>query len=194
MIGEIPGEGFEPPVTAEFGEARERGAFEGKALCLFVGDHLKAVFDAAQKDVGLAEILLRLRAHPVVGPKLAQHLERSRAAHLRAAPAKDELLRLHEELHLPDAAATELQVVAGHDNAVVAAHRVDLALHRVNVGDGGVVEILAPDERRELGEEALAELEIARRGPGLDQGRPLPVLAERLVIGVGAERRQGDRS
>ena len=95
---------------------------------------------------------------------------------------------MHEELDLTDAAAAELQVVAGHDDAVVAAHCMDLALHRVNVCDGGVVEILAPDERLELGQEALAELEIARRGPGLDQGRPLPVLAERLVVGVGAER------
>ena len=193
VMGEVPGEGFEPRIAAEFGEALKRRAFERKALGLFVGDHLQAMFDPAQKHVSLAQVLLRLRADPAVGSELGQHVKRARASHLRTAPAEDELLRLHEKLDLADAAAAELDVVAGHDDAVVAAHRMDLALHRVNVCDGGVVEILAPDEGRELGEEALSEFEIARRGPGLDQRGPLPVLADGLVIGVGADRRQGDR-
>ena len=157
VAGQVLGEGFEPPIAAEFGEARERRALEGQALRLLVGDHLQPVLDAAQKEVGLAQVLLRLGAHPVVGAELAQHVERARAAHLRTAAAEDQLLRLDEEFDLADAAAAELHVVAGHDDAVVAAHRVDLALHCMDVGDGGVVEILAPDERREVGKEAPAE-------------------------------------
>ena len=74
----------------------------------------------------------------------------------------------------------------GTVDLLVAAHGVNLPLHRMNVGDRRVVEIFAPDERRELGEEALAEREVAGDGPRLDHRRALPVLAERLVIGEGA--------
>ena len=90
--------------------------------------------------------------------ELLQHVERAGAPHLGAAAAKNELLGLDEKLDLADAAAPELHVVPGHDDLVVAAHGVDLALHRVDVGDRRIVEILAPDERLEVGEEALAEL------------------------------------
>ena len=82
----------------------------------------------------------------------------------RAPAAEDQLLRLHEELDLANAAAPELEVVAGDRDPLVAAHGVDLALHRMDVGDRGVVEILAPDERREIGEEA----------PRRARGRPPP--------------------
>ena len=96
----------------------------------------------------------RLGRHPFLGVEFAEHVERARAAHPRPAAAENELLRLDEELDLADAAAAELDVVARHDHPLVAAHGVDLALHRVDVGDRGVVEILAPDEGREVGEEA----------------------------------------
>ena len=157
VAGQVLREGFEPPIAAEFGEARERRALEGQALRLLVGDHLQPVLDAAQKEVGLAQVLLRPGADPVVGAELAQHVERARAAHLRTAAAEDQLLCLDEEFDLADAAAAELHVVAGHDDTVVAADRMNLALHCVYVGDGGVVEVLSPDERREVGKEALAE-------------------------------------
>ena len=65
-------------------------------------------------------------------------------------PAENQLLRLDEELDLADAAATQLEVVAGDGDPPPAAKSVDLPLHRMNVGDGGEVEILAPDERRQL--------------------------------------------
>ena len=193
MVGQVLGEGLEPRVAAELGEARELRALERQPLRLLVGDHLQAVLDAAQEEIGLAQVLDRLGADPAFGAEFGEHVERARAAHLRPAPAEDQLLRLDEELDLANAAAPELDVVAGHDDAVVAAHGVDLALHRVDVGDRGIVEIFAPDEGREVGEEALAELEIARGRPRLDQRRALPVLAERLVIGVGAGGRERDR-
>ena len=122
-----------------------------------------------------------------------QHVEGAPPAQGRAPAAEDELLRLHEELDLADAAASELDVVAGDGDLVVAAHRMDLPLHRVHVGDRGEVEILAPDERREILEEALAEGEVAGDGPRLDQRGPLPVLADRLVVGVGGGERDRDR-
>ena len=141
------------------------------------------MFESAQEDVGGGEIGDRLGGDPLLGVKLAEHVERARAAHRWAAAAEDELLGLDEELDLADAAAAELEVVARHGDVFVAARGVDLPLHRMDVGDRRVVEILAPDERRELGEEALAELEIAGGRPRLDHRRALPVLAERFVIG-----------
>ena len=125
--------------------------------------------------------------------QLPEHVERARAAHRWAAAAEDELLGLDEELDLADAAAAELEVVARHRHQLVAARGVNLPLHRMDVGDGGVIEILAPDERRELGEKARAEVEIAGGRPRLDHRRAFPVLAERLVISDCAGDRQRDR-
>ncbi len=160
---------------------------------LLVGDHLQAVLDHTQIDIGLGEILERVGADPVVGMQLAQHFQRARSPHLRPAAAEDELLGLDEELDFADAAAPELDVVAGHRDALVTLDGVDLALHRVDVGDRRVVEILAPDEGREIGEKTLPEREIAGDRARLDHRRALPILAERLVIGVGAGGRHGDR-
>ena len=125
--------------------------------------------------------------------KALEHVEGAGPAHLGTAAAEDELLGLDEELDLADAAAPELDVVAGYDDLLVAAYGVDLALHRVDVGDRRIVEILAPDERREVGEEPLAELEIARRRARLDERGALPVLADGFVIGIGAQSRERDR-
>ena len=188
MAGHVLHETVEPRVAAELGEAGERRLLERQPLGLLVLNHLQPVLDPAQEHVRPAEIVDRLGADPLVGVKALEHVEGARPAHLRTAAAEDELLGLDEELDLADAAAPELDVVSGNDDPLVAAHGVDLALHRMDVGDRRVVEILAPDERREVGKEALAELEVARRRARLDERGALPVLADRLVIGIGAER------
>ena len=193
MAGQLAGKAIEPRVAAELGEARQRRGLERQALRLFVGDHLQPVFEPAQEDVGGGEIGDRLGGNPLLGMELPEHVERARAAHRRAAAAEDELLGLDEELDLADAAAAELEVVAGHGDQFVTARGVDLPLHRMDVGDRRVVEIFAPDERRELGEEARAEVEIAGGGPRLDHRRAFPVLAERLVVGDRAGDRQRHR-
>jgi hypothetical protein len=125
--------------------------------------------------------------------KRDEHIEGALPAQGGAPAAEDELLGLHEELDLANAAASELDVVTGDGDFVVPAHGMNLPLHGVNVSDRGEVEILAPDERREILEEALAESEIAGNGPRLDQRGPLPVLANRLVVGVGGTERHRDR-
>src|SRR5271166_5124587 len=124
-------ERLEAAESAKSGEAGKFSVLEGQALRLLVRDHLQPVLDAAKEKVGLAQLLLGLGGHPFVGAELTQHVERARAAHLRPPTAEDELLRLDEELDLPDAAAAELQVVTRHDHLLVAAHRVDLTLHGV---------------------------------------------------------------
>ena len=84
------------------------------------------------------------------------------------AAAEDQLLGLDEELDLADAAAAELDVVALDRDLVVALVGGHLALHRVHVGDRAVIEILAPDERRDLVEERLTDriVEEPTRGVG----------------------------
>ena len=185
-MSEILHKAIDPRIAAELGEARQRLSLEWKALRLLVGDHLQPMFDAAEKRVSRAEVVDRVRADPLVGAQLLQHVESARSAHLGAPSAKDKLLRLDEKLDLADAAASKFDIVAGHDDLLVATHGMDLALHRVDVGDRRIIEILAPDERREVGEEALAKLEVARRRTSLDQRCALPVLADRLVILIGA--------
>ena len=104
------------------------------------------------------------------------------------AAAGDELLGLHEELDLADAAAAELDVVAFDRDLAMAAIGVDLPLHVVDVGDGGEVEILAPDEGRQFAQQLLAGGDVAGAGARLDHGGALPVAADALVV---VERRRG---
>ena len=105
-----------------------------------------------------------------------------------AAAAEDQLLRLDEKLDLADAAASELDVMAGDRDLGMALHGVDLPLHRVDVGNRGVIEIFAPDEGRHFGQETLAQRQIAGDRARLDEGRALPVLAECFVIMRGPPR------
>src|SRR5947209_7129606 len=96
-------------------------------------------------------------------------------------PAGDELLRLHEELDLADAAAAKLDVVALNRDLVMAAIGVDLPLHRVHVGNRGEVQILAPDERRQPNQQDLARHDVAGAGARLDQRGTLPALTAALI-------------
>ena len=67
---------------------------------------------------------------------------------------------------------------------------VDLALDGVDVGDGGEVEVLAPDKGLQLVQEGPGARQVAGAGPSLDERRPFPVLANALVVVEG--RRRGD--
>ena len=158
-------------------------------------DHLQAVLDRAQEQVGGFEIARRLGADPAALGERREHRQRLAAAQRRIAAAGDQLLRLHEELDLADAAAAELDVVALDRDLVVAAVGVDLPLHRMHVGDRGEVEILAPDERRDL---ASGRPRRAAISPA--HGRALIIAARsqfwptRLVVGergVGRDRDLG---
>ena len=147
----------------------------------------------AQKAVGVRELVARLVGDPALVAQGRQHVEGAPAAQSRAPAAEDELLRLDEELDLADAAASELDVVARDGDLVVPAHGVDLPLHRMDVGDGREVEIFAPDEGPQILQKALAERDIARDGPRLDERGALPVLADGFVIGVGGGQRHRGR-
>ena len=111
------------------------------------------------------------------------------AAQLRIAAAGDELLGLHEELDLTDAAAAELDVVAKDRDRAMALHGMDLALQRLHVGDGREIEIFAPDIGLEPVEKFLAQRHVAGHGARLDHRGALPVLAHAFVV----NRRRLDR-
>ncbi len=159
---------------------------------LLVGDHLQAMLDASQIEIGFAQLGDDVRLDPSALGELRQGVERAPRAQLHLPSAGDELLRLHEELDLADAAAPELDVVAGDGDAPEAAMGENLPLHRVHVGDGRIVEILAPDERRQLVQQLLARGDVAGAGARLDERRALPVLPEALVVDERRRGRQGD--
>ena len=79
---------------------------------LLVVHHLHAVLDGAQEAIGGFQLVRGLRRDPLRLRQRVEHGERAPPAELRVAPAGDQLLRLHEELDLADAAAPELEIVA----------------------------------------------------------------------------------
>ncbi|ODR98443.1 hypothetical protein AUC68_08395 [Methyloceanibacter methanicus] len=108
------------------------------------------------------------------------------------APARDQLLRLREELDIADAAPAQLDVVAAHGDRPMALELVHAPLHGMDVGHRGEVQISPPDEGRQVLEKGLAEGAVARRDTRLDQRRPFPVLAEALVVDQGGFGRERD--
>ena len=135
-------------MAAEAGDGIERRPGRRQGMGLPVVDHLQAMLDMAQiaicRDHRLAQspALTRPRRH-----QRADRFAGRGIAQFGMAAAPDQLLGLGEEFDLANAAAAELDVVAADRDLAMALHRVDLALDRMNVLDGGEVEVPAPDER-----------------------------------------------
>ena len=170
----------------------------GRRMGLPVGDHLQPVLDAAEETVGARELARRAPVQMAGAGQQAQRGQRARLAQPGIAPAPDQLQRLRQELDLADAAAAELHVVPGDAPHRIGRHRaaapllrVDAALHRVDVGDGGEIEMPAPDEGADRREEVVAERDVAGDRARLDHRRAFPVLPHALVI--GERRGQRDR-
>ena len=155
------GEGGGVAVAGHARDHRQPLVVLGQRVGLRVVDHLQAMLDRAQRGVGGGQLVARGAVDPAEFRQRRQHVERAPAAQFRLAAAGDELLGLDEELDLADAAAAELDVVAGDRHHGVAAMVVDLALDRMDVGDGGEIEVLAPDVGGESGEEGVAGLPVA---------------------------------
>jgi hypothetical protein len=103
------------------------------------------------------------------------------------------LLGLGEELDLANATEAELDVVPLDPHVADILGDVDLALHRLDVGNGREIEVLAPDIGRQFRKKGVADAAVAGAGPGFDPGGPLPVLAAALVVGQRRIDRDGDR-
>src|SRR5258708_4240246 len=96
--------------------------------------------------------------------------------------AGDQLLGLGKELDLADAAAADLDVMSLDGDFALAAIGLHLPLHVVNIGERGKVEMLAPNEGGDLGEQRLACFGIAGANARLDHRRALPGTPFPLVI------------
>ena len=166
----------------------------GHGVGLRVADHLKAVLGLAQGAVVLGQLSRGVGGQAVRLGEAGQRVERAAHAQPLVAAAEDELTRLGGELDLADAAGTELEVAARRAHpAAVAAMVADAPHHRVDVLDRGEVEMAAPHERPQPAQERRPRPEIARAGPRLDVGRPLPGAREALVVALGRIHRQDHR-
>ena len=122
-------------------------ALFGNGVGLLVLHHLQAMFQHAQEAIGLGS---SRAAASLTWPRARKRFERGKrggGAQARIAPAQDQLLGLDEEFDLADAAAPELDVVAGDgDLAEWPSMGMDLPLDRMDVLDRGEIEIAPPDK------------------------------------------------
>src|SRR3954469_6803468 len=135
---------------------------------LLVGDHLQAVLDRAQEYIGRLKPGARLFADPAILLQLPEHCERLAPAQFHMPSAGDELLGLHEELDFADAAASELDVVAFYGDIAMPVIDVNLLLHRLHVGERDIIEMLAPDEGRQMPEKCLTCRDVTGTGARFD--------------------------
>src|SRR6202140_5820674 len=98
------------------------------------------------------------------------------------ATAGYQLLGLREKLDFADAAAPDLDVVTLDRDLALPAKGLHLPLHVVDVGQCREIQMLAPDERRDVGEQRLAGVGIAGAWPRLDHGGAFPGPPFPLVV------------
>ncbi len=142
---------------------------------LFVPHHLQPMLDAPQEQVRRCQFVARLERDPVARREHLEGFERRPDPQFGMSAARDQLLGLREKLDLADSAAADLDVVALDRDVALAAIDLHLPLHVVDVAKRGKVEMLAPDERRDLGDHRLA----CPRSPA--QGRALIMAARSQV-------------
>ena len=179
-------------IAEEGAERRQALVVARQGMGLLVLGHLQAMLDGPEKAVGVDHLLGDPVGDPSRAGERAQRVAGSGLAQGWDAAAPDELLGLGEELDLADAAAAELDVVAVDLDAAAAAMGVDLALDRVDVLDRREVQMLAPDEGPQHGDEGVAGLDVGRDRTRLDHRRALPVLTHAFVVGFGGIDREGE--
>ena len=189
MAGQGLRERLHVGLAGEAGHPAQGVGIVGNAVGLMVLHHLQPVLDAAQIAIGGDHCIRRM---PFDLPGIHQSLD---GLHGRAgaqsglAATPDQLLGLRKELDLADTALAELDVVPGDGDPRSALVGVDLLLDRVHVLDRPEIEMTAPDERVDDGAHRLDRRRRTGDGAGLDHRRPLPGLADRVVVGL----RRGQR-
>ena len=88
-------------------------------------------------------------------------------AQLRVPAASNQLLGLDKEFDLADTAATQLDVMPLDGNLLMPAIGMNLPFHGMHIRNGREIQILAPYERRQLGEKLLGCLNVAAHGRAL---------------------------
>ena len=135
----------------------------------------------------------RFRSHLTCNTQGCQSIQGTVRTQGRIAAAKDQLLGLDVELNLANAASAQLEIGPLGGQPIIDLVDVDLPLDRMDVSNGGKIEVLAPDKARQLLKKALAQRHVPGHGAGLDKGCPLPVLADGLVIVEGCSHGHGGR-
>src|SRR5262249_11786389 len=130
-------------------------------MSLFVGHHLQTMLDGPQEIVSSRELIVRLLVDPAVGLQRRERDNCAAVAQFSAPSARDQLLGLDKEFDLANATASELYVVTLDRDFAVTTIGMDLLLHFVDMRNRGVIEIFAPDERRQVAEESSAGAHIA---------------------------------
>jgi hypothetical protein len=150
---------------------------------------LQAVFELAQKTIGMRELHTHGRRNQAVRRRVAQHGERRPHAESGILTATNQLEHLRAEFDLTNAAAAELDVVG-----LVRPHRratlrllADLQMQRADRADHAEVEITAVDERRDdrielLRQPARGVAAAFGHEPPLDPGIALPFAALHVKI------------
>ena len=152
----------------------------GKAVRLLALRRLQAVLDIAQENIGRRQVGLYFGVDEVVVAELVEGGQRVASPQRRLVAAVDQLEHLREQLHLPDTAATLLDVDV--EVAVTRMLPVGPRLVARELLDRGVIEVLAVDEGRDHVDESSPELRVARDGPRLEERESLERFPEALVV------------
>ena len=165
---QLLGEGLQVRVSGKAGEAFQAIGCIGNGVLLLISNHLHAVLDLAQIEVGGLQVLSHSVRDPLPLHELFQCDQCWAHAQVGLAATSDQLLGLREELNFANATPAQLDVVARDTDAAQSAESVDLPLHGVDIGYSRKVKVLAPDEGRQLRQQVLASLNIAGDRPSLD--------------------------
>ncbi len=179
-------------IAEELRETIDRLGLLRQAVGLFVGDHLQPMLDPPQELIGRAELVARVVGDPVAHGEHVERDQRLLHPQLGMTAARDQLLGLGEELDLANAAAPDLDVMSLDRDLALAAIDLHLPLHVVHVGERLEVEMLAPDEGRQLRQQRLARSGVAGADPRLDHRGALPGAPFPLVVMQRCIRRHRD--
>ena len=166
----------------------------GKRMRLLVADHLQAVLDRAQAVVTFAERPRVFLADPAGGSQRIQCRPRASRSEGGVASTVDQLMGLGEELDLADAAATQLQIVAGLRNAGTAVLIANAVGQPADFIDRTEIKASAPHEGPDMVKKLFAGCNVASTGPRANESRPLPRQCRAFVMGDGGVQRNGKRA
>ncbi len=174
MAEQVACEGGTALVAEKPGKTLHRFGFFRQRMGLLVGDHLQPVLDAAQEDIGRGELVARGKSDPVARRQHIQRFQRRPHPQFGMPATGNQLLGLGKKFDLADAAAADFDIVALDRDLALAAKRLHLPLHVVDVAQRREIQMLAPDKGRDFHHQRLAGNGVARAGSRLDHGRAFP--------------------
>ncbi len=152
---------------------------------------LQQVLGAAQEPVGGAELVGVGPADVAARGQCGQRGQRGGRAQRLVRAAVHQLQQLDGELDVAQAAGAELELAARH---VLRQRGLHAAAHRLHVLDEVLPLRRLPDQRADLGDVALAQVQVAGGRAGLEQRLELPGLGPPVVVRQVAGQRADERA